>query len=178
MTTKANLIRDHWPLLTPILLTISDDQDTSIRRTGLRITADFLEKCPAKVLESTGIGGVFEDTILPSVLYLPSSTPAEESVKIMSEAYGALSVLVDKQPDTTDSTRRALLERIFRDGIFPAYEHASDHPMVVGALMSTTAVLLDKLSIFAVKHLPVRKRWSPTQNMNVVTDRFPRSSSP
>jgi hypothetical protein len=161
MATKGNLIRDHWPDFTPVLLTISDDQDTATRRQGLEITVDFLKKCPAKILKSTGIGDVFENTILPSVLYLPSLTPAEESVKIMSAAYEALKVLVQKEPDATDSTRRALLDRIFRDGVFPAYEHASDHPMVVEALMSTTAALLDMLSIFAVKHFPVRTRWPP-----------------
>lgn len=142
-------------MFTPVLLTISEDEDTAVRTLGLEIVVEFLEKCPATVLKSTGIGKVFEDAILPSVLYLPSLTPEEESVKIMRPAYQALLVLAQKEPDASSPTRRALLDRIIREGLVAAYEHASNYLVVVEALMSTTVTVLDTMGISSVKHLPV-----------------------
>lgn len=149
------MIRDHWPGFTPVLLTISEDNDTAIRTSGLEIVVNFLRKCPAKKLESTGIGKVFEDAILPSLLYLPSLTPEAESVKVMRPAYEALLVLAQKHADGSNLVRRTLLDKILREGLFAAYEHASGYLEVVKTLMNVATTLVDTLGIYSVKHLPV-----------------------
>lgn len=122
------------------------------------MVVNFLEKCPLKVLKSTGIGKVFEDAILPSLLYLPSLTPEEESIKIMGPAYQALLVLARKESDASSLSRRALLDKVLRQGIFAAYEHASNYLAVVQTLMSITVHVLDTLGIYSIKHLSVSEQ--------------------
>lgn len=162
------MLREHWPLFTPVLLTISEDDDVGVRILGLTITMDFLEKCPGTILNSTGIGKVFEDVILPSVLYLPSLTPEEESVKIIRPAYEALVILARKEPDVSSPVRRALLDKVLRDGLLAAYGHASNYLLVVEVLMSTTTTVLDTLEIYSIKHLPVSTPEAPPHLANSI----------
>lgn len=154
---QENIICDNWPLFTPVLLAISEDEDTFTRALGLEILADFIDRCPLQILKSTGIGAIFQQTIFPSLLFLPSLTPEEQSVKLMRQAYGALIVLAEKEPTVVNLARRQLLDKVVREGIFAAYGHASHYVSVVETLMKTTTTVVNCLGIFSVKHLQVRK---------------------
>lgn len=156
-TAQENLVSNNWPLFTPVLLAISEDEDPSIRALGLEILTDFIDKCPSQILKSTGIGTVFQEAIFPSLLFLPSLTPEEESVKLMRQAYGALVTLAEKEANVANLGRRQLLDKTVRDGILAAYEHASQYVGVVETLMETTTTVVNCLEIFSVKHLQVRK---------------------
>lgn len=149
------MLRDHWPLFTPVLLAISEDGDVSTRTAGLEILAEFLEKCPAKILRSTGIGKVFEDAIFPSLMFLPSLTPEGEAIRLMHPAYKALVILAEKDPDVDSPSRRKLLDKVIREGILAAYDHASHYIAVVEVLLSTLAGVIDSLGVYSVKHLQV-----------------------
>lgn len=149
------LIHEHWPLFMPILLTISEDDETRTRISGLEIMSEFLDKCPAKILQSTGIGRVIQDAIFPSLLFLPSLTPEEESIRIMKPAYRALFTIAEKEQDKSSHTRRDLLDSIIREGILTAYDHASNYISVVETLLETLATAVNCLGIYAVKHLEV-----------------------
>ncbi|KAF4125338.1 Protein of unknown function (DUF2454) [Geosmithia morbida] len=134
----------------------------------------FLDKCPAKVLKSTGIGKVFQDAIFPSVLFLPSLTPEAESIQIMQPAYRALIILAEKDPDTSSPTRRLLLDSIIREGILTAYDHASSYIHVVETLLRTLATVVNCLGVYTVKHL---QTLLPTIS-TVMTDPFVVSHPP
>ena len=97
--------------------------------------------------------------MFPSLLFLPSLTSEEESARLTRQAYDALIVLARKEPNDSDPTRRHLLDKIVRDGILAAYDHASQYVGVVETLMRTTTILLNCLGIFSAKHMQVRSRY-------------------
>ncbi|KAG9257559.1 uncharacterized protein F5Z01DRAFT_671154 [Emericellopsis atlantica] len=147
------VIRDHWPLFTPVLLTLIEDEDTAVRVHGLGTLGAFVDKCPLRILATTGIAKVFEESMFPSLLFLPTLTPEDQSVEIIKAAYKVLLILAKKDPDTKSSARRHLLDKMLRNGVFAAHDHASQYMRIVETLMTTLISVVDALEIFAVKHL-------------------------
>lgn len=159
--TEANnaLISTHWPSYIPVLLTLADDSTTPIRQTGLNILSNFLTKIPAKTLQDTGLGQVFADAVFPTLSYLPSLTPEDESLQLLEPAYKALLVLAGKQSATGgkegrgSSPRHKLLDHLIREGIFTGYLHAKNHVRIVELLCRETVEIVDAMGVHAVKHL-------------------------
>ncbi|KAL2263302.1 hypothetical protein VTK26DRAFT_7422 [Humicola hyalothermophila] len=152
------LIAKHWPLFIPVLLTLADDSTTPIRRRGLLVLADFLAKFPDKTLHDTGLAQVFEDAVFPTLAFLPSLTPDDESVQLLVPAYAALLRLADKQPavgkdGVPGRPKNALLDKMLREGVFTAYFHAKEHVRIVEVLCQQTTAILNQMGIHAVKHL-------------------------
>ncbi|KAK5624729.1 hypothetical protein RRF57_000445 [Xylaria bambusicola] len=88
---NADLFHEHWPLFTPILLTLLDEpQPTSLRLRALSIFREFWRLCPDGLLVRTGLAEVFEQAVFPTVLNLPSLTPETESCYLLAAAYPAL----------------------------------------------------------------------------------------
>lgn len=144
-----------------MLLTLADDTATPVRRRGLLILTDFLTKFPDKTLHDTGLAQVFEDAIFPTLSYLPSLTPEEESVELLVPAYSALLCLAKKQPAIgKDGVARApknrFLDRMLREGVLGGYFHAKDHVRIVEVLCQQTVAILEEMGVHAVKHLKVR----------------------
>ncbi|ENH75272.1 hypothetical protein FOC1_g10010663, partial [Fusarium oxysporum f. sp. cubense race 1] len=92
--STASLIQQHWPLFLPVLLALVENESTKTKARGLRTTREFMSKCPAQVLQNTGIGHVFAGVTFPLLLYLPSVTPEDESTTILIPAYDAISMLL------------------------------------------------------------------------------------
>ncbi|KAK0743712.1 hypothetical protein B0T18DRAFT_189408 [Schizothecium vesticola] len=153
-------ITKHWPLFIPVLLTLVDDQSTGVRRQGLLVLKCFLEKYPSKTLHGTGLAQVFEDAIFPTLNFLPSLTPEDESVQLLGPAFEALLCLARKQasPTTGPTTKEprpnsTLLDKVLREGVFSAYFHCKDHPRIVTVLCQQTISIANQLGIHTVKHL-------------------------
>ncbi|KAK4126047.1 hypothetical protein N657DRAFT_679059 [Parathielavia appendiculata] len=154
----TQLIAKHWPLFIPVLLTLVDDPATLIRRRGLLILTDFLAKFSDKTLHDTGLAKVFEDAIFPTLAFLPSLTPEDESLQLLGPAYGALLSLANKQPalsmdGISGGPRNALLDKVLRDGVFMGYFHAKEHVEIVAVLCQQTVAVLTEMGVHAVKHL-------------------------
>jgi len=149
-------------------LTLADDSTTRVREEGLIILTKFLKKLPDKTLRDTGLSKVFEDAIFPTLSYLPSLTPEDESIQLLVPAFEALRCLASKQLSatvtknntatalTSNQQQTKLLDKIFREGLFTAYFHAKDHIRIVEVLCQQTVFILDQMGIYAVKHLKVR----------------------
>ncbi|RSM07981.1 hypothetical protein CEP52_004916 [Fusarium oligoseptatum] len=152
MSTPA-LIQQHWPLFTPVLLALVENESIGIKSRGLEILASFVAKCPAQVLQNTGIGRVFEDATFPMLLYLPSVTPEEQSTTILSPAYDVLIKLAESSDGVQNPERRRLLDKALRDGIFAGHFHASQYSRIVQVLMQKTASIVNCLGIYSIKHL-------------------------
>jgi hypothetical protein len=116
--------------------------------------AVFLNQCPIRVLESSGVRNVIEDAIFPTLLFLPSLTPEAESVELLHAAYRALLLLARDGPGRPESRQRQSLSRIFRDGIEAGYFHAPQYARVVEVLMTYTTMIVQGLAIYATKFLP------------------------
>ncbi|KAK4462778.1 hypothetical protein QBC42DRAFT_326296 [Cladorrhinum samala] len=152
--TEANdsLISSAWPLCIPVLLTLTDDNSTPIRARGLRILTTFLTKFPPKTLDETGLNKVFEDAIIPTLSYLPSLTPVDESAKLLTPAYEALLALASKYTSSRKA-KYALLDKILREGVLNGHFHAKDHLRIVQILNHQTVHILNEMGVHAVKHL-------------------------
>ncbi|CCC11066.1 unnamed protein product [Sordaria macrospora k-hell] len=138
-------ITKSWPLFIPVVLTLADDNSTYVRKRGLVILGEFLDKFPSRILSDTGLNKVFEDTVLPSLSYLPSITPEEESAELLGPAYAALRYLAGKL--SGEGKKNKLLDRVVREGILLGYFHAKEHDII--PMLST--ILTDP---FASLHQP------------------------
>ncbi|SCV43350.1 uncharacterized protein FFB14_07938 [Fusarium fujikuroi] len=121
--STTSLIKKHWPLFLPVLLALVENESTKTKVRGLKTTREFINKCPAQVLQTTGIGRVFANVTFPLLLYLPSITPEEESMTILIPAYDVLIKLAQSTGDTNSIERRRLFDKILRDGVFAAHSH-------------------------------------------------------
>jgi hypothetical protein len=119
----------------------------------------FLPKFPLKLLTQTGLGPVFEDAILPTLLFLPSITPLEESLQLLPPAYKALetlSVARFGEDEKEKIEKMKFFDRVLRKGILMGYFHAQEHPAIVEVLMTQLAFVVSEMGIYSVKHLKVR----------------------
>lgn len=114
---------------------------------------------------------MFEDAVFPTLSYLPSLTPEKESIQLLDPAFEVLRILARKQGQSAVSTpikttnknvvagskekENKLLDRILREGVFPAYFHAKEHMRIVDVLCQQTVLVLQQMGIHAVKHLKV-----------------------
>lgn len=194
---QDQLIAKHWPLFIPVLLTLADDPSTAVRRRGLLILTDFLAKFPGRTLHDTGLAKVFEDAIFPTLAFLPSLTPDDESVQLLVPAYGALLRLADKQQQQQPTTatpaaaargtkeeqqqpgvlpggaKIGLLDKVLREGVFMGYFHAKEHVRIVEVLCQQTAVILNEMGIHAVKHLKVSRKKKRKKKIPFTFHHFP-----
>lgn len=179
---STDIMKEHWSLYIPPILTLVDDTSTYARSRGLSIMSTFIPRFPSKVLIQSGLDSVFEEAITPSLMWLPSLTPLEESLEILPEAYRALGVLCDVRyplPKTSSSVslpsnlkeilkvnekenvqekkrkkeRLKFLDRVTREGVFSAYMHSSEIPDIVEILVEQMSMLISKMGIHSVKHL-------------------------
>ncbi|KAI1299152.1 hypothetical protein F5Y03DRAFT_397773 [Xylaria venustula] len=87
----TDLLQEHWPLFTPVLLTLLDEpQPVSLKLRALSIFRTFWRLCPDGLLMRTGLADIFEQAVFPTVLNLPSLTPEAEPCDLLAAAYPAL----------------------------------------------------------------------------------------
>ncbi|OTA98107.1 hypothetical protein M426DRAFT_123417 [Hypoxylon sp. CI-4A] len=162
----TTLLQSSWPLFTPVLLTLLDEsQHTGLKVQALNILRGFWERCPAGLMRNTGLAEVFEQAVFPAVLYLPSLTPEDESLQILSAAYPVLIEMAGikypyaegeqqhQPPPQFTEPQRKLLDKIIREGIMVGYHHAKDHIKIVGLLCEILTCIINGMGILAVKHL-------------------------
>ncbi|EPE35759.1 hypothetical protein GLAREA_05097 [Glarea lozoyensis ATCC 20868] len=175
----TTLISQTWYQFTPPLLTLLDDPSTPIRIQGAELLSLFLPHISSTLLQQSGLGSLFEDALMPTLMYLPNLTPLEESLQLLPAAYEALLVLCDarfpqhsnnesKGKSTAltapnekerskfreiETSRLKFLDRIARKGIFAGFAHSREHPEIVQLLMNYLTILIDKMGLNTVKHL-------------------------
>ncbi|KAK1755942.1 hypothetical protein QBC47DRAFT_299815 [Echria macrotheca] len=143
-------VEKNWRLILPALLTLVDDNSTPFRRRGLVILETFLDKIPSETLESGGLSQVIESAITPTLNFLPSLTPADESVELLGPAFAALRRLASK---TTGGDKTKLLDRCMREGVLHGFVHAREHPSIVALLCRQMGAIVAEMGFHAVKHL-------------------------
>lgn len=140
----------------------------------------LFSKMGDKLLLQTGLGDVFEDSIHPVLLFLPSLTPVEDTIKLLPVGYEALYALCDSRypgkqegeidtrlsvstsrtsrsiinpPKSSAQLRLAFLNRIIRQAVLPAHLHCQEIPLVVEILVSQIGIIIPKIGISGVRHL-------------------------
>lgn len=114
---------------------------------------------PAKVLLQTGLSEVFEDAIMPTLLFLPTLTPIEESLQVLKPAYLALYALAEARfPKSEDqAAKMKFFDRIMRHGVLEGLSHARDHFEIVELLLDEMNTIICSMGLHAVKHLKVSR---------------------
>jgi hypothetical protein len=117
----------------------------------------ILPKMPQRMLEQTGLEEVLEDAVMPTLLFLPSLTPVEDSLKLLRSAYEALFMLADKRFETKKhkTNRTRFYDRLMRKGILHGISHCSDNVSIMILLFSELEILITRMGVLAVKHLKV-----------------------
>ncbi|KAL8633794.1 hypothetical protein Q9189_000530 [Teloschistes chrysophthalmus] len=153
MTTS--MISSHWPLIIPPLLTILDDISIAYKIHGCHLLRLLLAVAPASLLERSGLGEVFHDTLVPHLLYLPTLTPEEESLPLLDATYDTLIALTLARFPGRESGAAKIkaLDGIFRYGIVKGHAHAGENVRIAELLMKKSADLVGAMGIYAVKHL-------------------------
>lgn len=155
-----------WNLFVPPLVTLLDDPSTPIRSRSLSILSAFLPKIGGKRLQQTGLAEVFEEAVMPTLMFLPSITPVNESIQLLPPAYNALFILADVrwgtgsnagiEPESKTSIEKMkFYDQIMRKGILRGYGHAHEHVKIVILLTEEIGTIVEKMGLAAVKHLKV-----------------------
>lgn len=155
--SKAVSIEAHWPLLIPPLLALIDDSTTRFKVRGCEFLTLFLKRVPPPLLQRTGLGGVFQNALMPCLLCLPSLVVENESIEILEGAYVAVILLNQVQfPGEKYRTQRVIsLEKVLTDGIFKGYAHAGENVKIAELLIQKMISLVKELGIEVVKYSKV-----------------------
>ncbi|KAK5688466.1 CCA tRNA nucleotidyltransferase, mitochondrial [Elasticomyces elasticus] len=160
-----SLVEETWHLAVPPILTLLDDWEDKYKQMGAEMLRNLLEMTPPQLLERTGLGEVFDETLMHCLSRLPSITPEEESIELLSAVYPALITLSEiRYPTTPPSTsklsvgeasrlRIKMLDRIIRKGVIQGYSLCDQYPRIVAVLLHELVQLLSELGIESVKHL-------------------------
>ncbi|KAL8799824.1 MAG: hypothetical protein Q9182_005619 [Xanthomendoza sp. 2 TL-2023] len=156
----AGLVEKHWPLIIPPLLTILDDVSVAYKIRGCQLLDILLTVTPSSLLERSGLGEVFHNTLLPYLLYLPTLTPEEESLPLLNATYNTLITLTQSRfpasfprSSTANPQKIQTLSAIFRYGILKSHTHIGENVRVCELLMRKSANLVPAMGIHSVKHL-------------------------
>lgn len=173
------MLSKHWHLYTPVLLTLLDEPETNMKVRTMHIFSAFWERCPAGQMAKVGLAEIFEQAVFPAVLYLPTLTPEDESIRILEAAYPALFQIAGlpypeerigepvQKSDFTEAQRK-LLDKIFRQAILVGHRHANEHIRLTELFCQKTAFLVNGMGILAVKHLKVRALQRERKSMNAI----------
>lgn len=151
-------LEENWPLVVPPLLTLIDDVLASNKVRGCELLTSFLQTCPPVLLQRTGLGEVFESTLMQYLLYLPTIVPEEECLQILRAIYPTLIILTNSRYPEKNSRGLKLkcLDKVMREGIFKGYAHAGERIHVAEMLLQQMVLLIEEMGIWCVKHLKVR----------------------
>ncbi|KAL8833788.1 MAG: hypothetical protein Q9170_004081 [Blastenia crenularia] len=151
----AALVEAHWPLIIPPLLTILDDVSVTYKVKGCELLSLLLDVVPLSLLERSGLGEIFDTTLMPYLMYLPSLTPEEDSIPLLDATYSTLIKLTCARYGTPEKKTSMIksLDAIFRYGILRGHAHAGENVRIASLLMKKATDLVSAMGIYSVKHL-------------------------
>ena len=139
------------------MLTLIDDSCIEAKVRGCKIASHFFDKVPKLLLRRTGVGEVFHEALMPCLLYLPSLTEEDDSVKLLCAAYSAVFALTAARLDSSEdrATRVQLLNSIVRDAILQGFAHAGERIRIATSLFQQLQIAISGLGLAASVHLKV-----------------------
>ncbi|PWY87066.1 ATP :tRNA-specific tRNA nucleotidyltransferase [Aspergillus sclerotioniger CBS 115572] len=133
--TDIKRLESHFPLVVPPILALIDDETMPYKTLGCTLLTHLLHPIQATqstILQRTNLSSVFTDAIKPCLLSLPTITPEDDSIRILSAAYPALRLLLKTSylaPSTTTTTSKATyqthLTQTLRENLIPSFHHIS-----------------------------------------------------
>lgn len=156
----------HWPVLVPPILALIDDVEVNFKARGCRLLFELLQATPPSLLKRTGLGKIFEDALTPCLSYLPTLTPQDESIKMLSAAYPAIFALASvRYPTRAETTspepsemlmkRERMLSHLLHHHLLRAFVHveAEEYPLLTTTLVSELTLWVDWMRLGVTPHL-------------------------
>ncbi|KAK6224764.1 poly a polymerase head domain-containing protein [Colletotrichum tabaci] len=108
-----------------------------------------------RLLGDTGLGEIFQQSVFPSLLSLPGSTPEDESLQLLVPAYNAIVQLAEAQfpDDEARPQKTKLLVKLLTEGILAGYWHASEYIRIVELLAQQIIPIVHQLGQSAIPHM-------------------------
>jgi hypothetical protein len=134
-----------------------DDESPRCKATGCELLSIFLKITPSTLLARTGLGEVIEAAVMPALLYLPPLTPSDQSVQLLSAAYGSLYALSHiRYPEGADTKERIrFFDDMLRRGVLEGLSHVAENVHVATTLLRQVDILVQNMGTYSVKHLKV-----------------------
>ncbi|RAL04172.1 tRNA adenylyltransferase [Aspergillus ibericus CBS 121593] len=178
--TDIKRLESHFPLLVPPILALIDDETIPYKTRGCALLTHLLHPIRATqstILQRTNLSSVFSDAIKPCLLSLPTITPEDDSIRILSVAYPALRLLFKTsyltQPPSQSTTNlnppyQTHLANLLRENLIPSFHHISTltptddqqttlasfpHPRLSTLLLTQIHDTIFDLSIHTTKYL-------------------------
>lgn len=147
----------NWHLFIPPVLTLLDDPSTPIRLSGMTALSELLDKVPLRMLEQTGLGDVMEEAMIPTLSFLPTLTPVDESLVLLNAAYDTLLKLTDVRfvGENANQKRQKVLDKLMREGVLHGIDHCHQNIEIIQLLLTVMEKLIHRLGIRTIKHLKV-----------------------
>ncbi|PYI33991.1 ATP :tRNA-specific tRNA nucleotidyltransferase [Aspergillus indologenus CBS 114.80] len=137
-TSITQLERQFSQLIPPILALI-DDETLAPKIRGCSLLTELLQpirSAQSDILRRTNLSSVFEDALRPCLLSLPTITPEDDSLRLLSTAYPALHALLETSYTTGSSSKSgtsssskpeftAALTKTLRDNLITSFHHIS-----------------------------------------------------
>lgn len=171
----------HFPLVVPPLLALIDDNSVASKTSGCTLLSQTLvpiKDSKSDILQRTNLASVFEDAIGPCLLSLPTITPENDSIQLLSAAYPALFSIMaielqNVSPATSDAKKKAeeaytkRLATTLRENLLASFTHVSStntttisgsgpsfpYPRLSTVLLNQTSAALQELGIHSTKYL-------------------------
>lgn len=149
---------NNWHLFIPPVLTLLDDPSTPIRLSGMTALSELLDKVPPRMLEQTGLGDVMEEAMIPTLSFLPTLTPVDESLLLLHAAYDTLLKLTDVRfgDEKSRQKRQKVLDKLLREGVLHGMNHCHQNIEIIRLLLTVMEKLIHRMGIQTIKHLKVR----------------------
>jgi len=147
----TKLTEQNWPLLVPPLLALVDDINPVYKAKGCQLLAYLFKSTSPALLKRTGLAEVFSEAISLCLSYLPTLTPEDDSILILSEAYPALfqlaevrySLAAGPKDDPVEFAKKQRFDRIrcYSDllhvHVLPSIGHvAESNPRIIVTLLT------------------------------------------
>ncbi|KAI9730413.1 MAG: hypothetical protein M1834_005923 [Cirrosporium novae-zelandiae] len=154
----ASLVEQYWPLIIPPLLALLDDEAIASKTKGCELIQILVSRSPPSLLAKTGLGDLFEDALLPCLLYLPTLISETESLQLLRAVYPALICLANARWEGGESGQEKRLktfDRILQQGVLGGHQQAGDHVKIADVLVENAGIIVDEMGIYSVKYLKV-----------------------
>ncbi|KAF9892464.1 hypothetical protein FE257_001573 [Aspergillus nanangensis] len=178
-------LETQFPLLVPPILALIDDDNPTFKTRGCTVFSQILltiQDSNSDILQRTNLSSVFEDAIRPCLLSLPTITPEDEAIRLLTAAYPALLSLLklnflhpprrstsqqtaSPQP-TPKETYMGSLAKTLRDNLIPSFHHVSStnttsasaipsypYPRLSTLFLHHTCTIVQELAIHSTKYL-------------------------
>lgn len=176
---RKQTVEAHFHLLIPPILNMIDDGSSSTKAAGchlLHLLCELLVEIESDMLRKTGLGDVFFDALKANFMLLPTLTPEEESLEVLTQLYPAFLATVDARhrrsaaattttttttkeegkeeateqvPDSKEFTaRQERLKLLLRHGVLASLSHLSSGQ----SFSSSTSI---PLTIYFVSQIPL-----------------------